>query len=409
MSQEQQLVQEPRVPLSDAEYQKRAEQEGASRAERLERLGNYVDELFPGESNESLRTQIRESFDVPQWGEFHNEGLLMDTHLNLIIERIEAICGDEATSQDALQGVESVVAERIRRAVRSDRETTLRYALLHDVEKRNTLGFNKKNDKGKRETQNVAWAEWQQIFAEHPDPTSLRTHFQSLGIDGIGYIEHGDKGAEVVSAYGVDSRIAKGIRFHELGFQKDVKTGKIRSRGAVDEGDIDFIVAVNFLDQSSSHGKDGEANTKAMLRVERMLYNIGIMQDIETLQKSADLSAYDAEDVAKTVQKLEGRSDANERLGDVVTEWGKIREMHKLKKVSGEILAQQMIEIAGKKGLVLDEVTIIAIRTALEDPARRSQPEKVGSKTIFQLVLDKKMATQVNGVFLEALIEAIVP
>lgn len=402
---EQTKVEQLKTSLPEAELQERAEHEGATRKERLERLGAYVDELFPEEQQESLRRQILESFDVPQWGEYHNEGLLMDTHLDLIVERIEALCGDEASSEKALEGLDPVVATKIKRAVTSDREAVLRYALLHDLEKRNTLGFNKKNEKGKRETQTVSWEDWQKTLAEHPDPVSLRAHFQALKIDSIGYQEHGDKGADVISGFGIEERIAKGIRFHELGLQKDVKTGKIRSRGAVDAGDIDFIVAVNFLDQSSSLRQDGKGDTGAMLRVERMFHNIGVIQAVEVLHKGADLSGHDMDDVAKAVQGLEARSDVGDRLTGAEEEWAKIFEMHRQKMVDGEALAKKMVEIAGKKGLALGTDLILAIQAAITDPNRRVQPDKAGSRVVFQMISDKKLAPPIKNALLEALIE----
>ncbi len=401
-------AEQPSIALSEDECQARAEHEGVTRQERVKRLEKYIDELFPGEQHVSLRDQIRESFNVPQWGEYHNEGLFMDTHLDLTVQRIEAICGDETTSKNALEGTTLTMAAQIKRAVTSDREAVLRYAFLHDLEKRNTLGFNGKDKKGKRETKAVGWADWQKILAEHPDPVSLRAYFQDLKIDSIGYHEHGNKGADVSSSFGIDERIAKGIRFHELGFQKDVKTGKIRSRGAVDVGDIDFIIAVNFLDQSSSLRTDGNGDTKAMLRVEQMLYNIGVIQAVEILQQGTDLSKHDAEDIAKAVKGLEARSDVGDRLTEAKQEWAKILEAHQLKIVSGERLEKNMLALAVKRGLIMEPATVSAIITAITDIHHRVQPDKTGSKVIFSMVPDKKLAAQIKTVLLEAITESLI-
>lgn len=63
------------------------------RPERIKRLGVLIELLFPGEGEQhaALRQKIKTSLDVPQWGAYHNEGMYMDAHLDLILRNLEAL------------------------------------------------------------------------------------------------------------------------------------------------------------------------------------------------------------------------------------------------------------------------------------------------------------------------------
>ncbi len=396
------------IPLSESELKSRATQEQDSRPERLERLRGYISTLFPEKEQQNLREQVEESFNVPQWGKYHNEGLLMDTHLALIIERIEAIAAGSENADKALEGLKPAIAVRIKNAITSNREMILRYTLLHDLEKRATIGLNKKNEKGKRVTENMSWEEWQKILAQYPDPSSLRTYFQEQKIESIGYHDHGEKGAALSENIGIDARIVKAIRFHELGFNADAKTKTLRSREPIESDDIDFIVAVNFLDQSSSLREDGTSDVSMILRVERLIENIRTIQAIEILHKEQDLSGYDAEDVKKAIDNLEKRSDDGERLTNANEERASILAANKLKNVDSEKLKSKLQALISAKNLTVENDIIQAILDSITDPERRIQPEKAGSKSIFSKVQDKKLAAAIKTIFVEAVSEAII-
>jgi len=88
---ENRVNQNERPDLPTEELNRRAEIERDSRHERVTRLRVMVDGLFPGEENLRLREKINASFDVPQYGDYHNEGIFMDTHLALILDNLQAL------------------------------------------------------------------------------------------------------------------------------------------------------------------------------------------------------------------------------------------------------------------------------------------------------------------------------
>ncbi len=51
------------------------------RRARVDRLRSIVFELFRGEEKHELRENIERSFLVPQVGDYHHEGMYMDSHL----------------------------------------------------------------------------------------------------------------------------------------------------------------------------------------------------------------------------------------------------------------------------------------------------------------------------------------
>ncbi len=391
--------------LPEAEWERRVQEEARTRPERLAKLDEYIKTLFPGKRKGKLRTQIREGFNAPQWGDYHNEGLFLDTHLALILEKIEAICGDDEHSSEALAGVEEKIAVRIRRALQKDPVNARRYALLHDIEKRNTLGFNTLDEKGKRQSHEMPWKKWQKHLGEHPDPVAVRNSFLAFQMKSVSYQTHGEKGAGIADQYGIDPRIVKGIDFHELGFQENVSTKKIREHGVVNEEDIDFIVAVNFLDQSASWRKDGKGDTKAMQRIERILHNIGIIQMINEMHTQVDLSGYDTEDLLKAIQGLDSRSDKEERFESAHTEWKRLLEASRLKHVDYERFKEAFIEGFKKRNMPVDSELIEACVQALSSPDRRLQPKKVVQRIVFERITDKKQALAVKNILEEVLLE----
>ncbi len=67
----------------------RVEQEFESREARVEKLTAQVETLFPGENNAELRGRIASTFEVPQYGKYHNEGMYTDTHLERILSTLD--------------------------------------------------------------------------------------------------------------------------------------------------------------------------------------------------------------------------------------------------------------------------------------------------------------------------------
>ncbi len=393
--------------LPEVEWERRVKEEARTRPERLARLERLSEELFPGKEKEPLRTAIREGFDTPQWGDYHNEGLFLDTHLTLIIERIEGVCGDESQATEALAGLDEVIALRIRRALQKNPANAKRYALLHDIEKRTTIGFVTLNEKGKRQTHEMPLEMWKAHLGAHPDPVAVRTSFQAFQLKSISYNKHGQKGADTAESYGMDTMIVKGIGFHELGFQDDVTTKTIREQGALTEDEIDFIVAVNFLDQSSSWRKDGKGDTAAMQKIERLLHNVTVIQCLDEMYAQVDLAGYDAVDLKKTIRGLDALSDTGKRFETATAEWSTLLETHRLKRIDAVLFKQRFQEEMTRQGFESEPKILEEFTKMFSQERYRAFPKKAVRKVLYEQLSHKErleaILQAVEGIVLEIL------
>ncbi len=206
---------EPLPPL-----QERLEQEKSERGERVERLSKMVEELFSGEDQEKVRLAILRSFDVPQRGNYHNEGMYMDTHLDRILSTIDDIYNGVFPKgiPEALKDVLLEVAKK------NPKESFQKYAFLHDIDKPNTLKLKYNN----QTEVDLSWEQWvAQLppeLAQQPDPVKMDAYLTQQGIEGVSYVHgkeaHGDKGAKTIVELGakIDPSIIKAIQKHEAGF-----------------------------------------------------------------------------------------------------------------------------------------------------------------------------------------------
>lgn len=406
--------------ILEADGIKRAERERTTRPERLRRLEKYVEELFPGEEHASLRERIRASFNVPQWGAYHNEGMLMDTHLDLMVTAVEALCAGGKEAEALLTDLEPTLAARVRAAVAQDREQALRYVFLHDLDKRNTLGVFKKTDRAPAEprprkwrrpedapparlTVDVAWEQWEELVRDPEDPVAVRAYLRSLGVDGISYIGHGGMGADHALQEGIEEHLANGIRFHELGYQPHVLMASIREQGEVKSEDVDFILAVNFLDQHSSYGEDGRGDVEAMKNIERVLHNIDIVRAVTTLAAAADKRRTDLKIVEQLMRGLEKRGDQGERLGTADEEWASIVHQSRLDIAPTNAIIERLQAQADARGYIISEEMLSAIRAAIDDPARTQSTERVANKAIATRAKNQEDLLAIRDLFQKAI------
>lgn len=261
--------------------------ERISRADqkRWARIGRETLETLP--LPRALVDVIRPTLDTPQWGPYHNEGLRMDAHLGAILDAAEQIRAGTfdftalGLPPDRASGVQQLL-ERVARE-RADDLTT--YAYLHDLKKPDTMNVELADGSQKIFTM----ADWEAIVAEAGgEEERIRASLAARGITKIGYRhtediapdgqshDHGPEGAAhleqlagqdpEVAAFLADKRLVlTGVAAHEMHFQAFPGTSsakqyaeKIAARFSPEE--VDFVLAVNFLDIAGSKGPDGKSD-----------------------------------------------------------------------------------------------------------------------------------------------------
>ncbi len=139
---------ENREKQKHKEALERFEQERNTQEARRNQLNTLAQELFP--ENTALCELISVSYDTPQYGPHHREGMYMDTHLELIVKRVDEIFEGEIdpslhpdlikilkhlTGQTRKEGEDPLTEEEI-----DARKNRLkRYALLHDLAKKDCM------------------------------------------------------------------------------------------------------------------------------------------------------------------------------------------------------------------------------------------------------------------------------
>lgn len=265
------------IPIPDSERTP-----ADTRKARVERLRAMVAEIFPGEESQGLRDKIERSFDVPQVGEYHTEGAFMDSHLDLIVENVEAVARGEFPEE-----IPAAIRKMLSRAVHRDTKAVKKYVFEHDIAKGDSLtlvsgasqevlskenwqallasselgqkaakGDNKSMRAFKKERnideaieadgqvvikhgevgRPVSWEEWQALLASSElgrkvlagDEAALKAFCEERGIVGISYYQalgerqgsHGKTGAERLRSLGVsDESVLNAIEKHEVAFQ----------------------------------------------------------------------------------------------------------------------------------------------------------------------------------------------
>lgn len=238
-----------------------------ARKARVDRLRTIVAEIFPGDGRRELRENIERSFGVPQVGEYHNEGMFMDSHLGLIIENIDAVARAEFPEE-----ISPVIREILTNTVRRDPESVKKYVFLHDISKADCLTI-----KFGEEERAVTWDEWQGMLAASEsgrkalsgDEQALRDFCTEQGVTGVSYFQnageakrqHGKVGAEELrDVGGMDAAMLAAIESHEVAYQfQGIKASTYEKYfGEMADDARDFALLASYVDTMASLRPDGK-------------------------------------------------------------------------------------------------------------------------------------------------------
>ncbi|MFH1314865.1 MAG: hypothetical protein ABIH67_00530 [Candidatus Uhrbacteria bacterium] len=217
-----------------------------TRSKRVDKLKKLTVERFEGEQYQDLRAKIEQSFDVPQAGEFHKEGQTMDTHLDLILENVQAIVnqGVEAISDDLPESVRDLIVS----AVCKNRERVEQYVLIHDLAKADTLGVTV----GDQEEKLMTWEEWQAFASDVKD-------ISDLGVTKVSYKGHAELGVAQAKDLGFDDPLVlDAVDKHMVSMAMTGISSDIYDRhfAGLNQDEIAFALTANYLDLMGS--KRGE-------------------------------------------------------------------------------------------------------------------------------------------------------
>lgn len=233
-----------------------------------------VREFFPGANNDQVRAAIFASFDVPQRGPYHTEGVFMAAHL--------ALC--RKTIQDIKEGVfpEEIppdVREVLSRVVAQYGEQLKRYVFLHDIAKGECLLFKYKDGTSRELTLEEFKAEAASADIWHPFVRDVRmnNYLDSQGVESISYYhkdkKHGEAGRallEQMGYTGVPLLILTAIAKHEVAFSfKDANAAVYADHfGALTPEERDLVLTASFIDTWASRRQNGKpdlTNFKALV------------------------------------------------------------------------------------------------------------------------------------------------
>lgn len=269
----------------------RAQKEAAERPERLKRLREKTETLFPGEAFAPVRAAIEESFRVPQVGQYHNEGMFMDAHLALALRNIEEIARGNfpnGTPEDAKPMMKKVVEE--------SKELLEKYVLLHDIAKKDCLTVAFADGTSRAFT----WDEWNAFTSEEvkENPVAFRAFCSAKGIEDVSYFQATEKRGESSKAHGPEGRrmlenlrvelgvplsVLTAIEKHEVGFQFNAvsaKTYKNHLSGLAPE-DRALAVVASYLDTSASLRENGEPDLNNVSFLFDSKHNFEMIEETE--------------------------------------------------------------------------------------------------------------------------------
>ena len=303
----------PTMDLSE-----KLQQEELTRVERVKKLTELTDKLFPGEKLADLRADVKRSFNVPQYGEHHNEGMLMDTHLALILENIEKIEKGEFPADIPVH-----VAQMMQQLVGKNKESLMKYALLHDISKADTMGV-KYQDGTRKE---LTWEEWQAGLSdeEKSSPIALQKFCEKNGVSAITYYhkdaKHGNAGAEKLKKMEADldvpPQFITAIDKHEVAYQfTKVGIKTYEKHFAISPEERDWALVASYIDTSSSLRADGKPDLKDFLNLLATIENIKIIGAMEQeLVKEKSVDPKLVEQAIADLKKLEIKiSESEEQL-----------------------------------------------------------------------------------------------
>lgn len=257
-------VQGPEVMKVDLDQL--AQHEAATRPDRLNFLNSQVDSLFEGPELEELREDIKISFNVPQWGDYHNEGVFMDTHLAAILASVDAIDAGQFHPD-----LPDHIQRRLSGVVAGRKQSIQKYVFTHDIVKRHKMVV--KDADGERNE--VSWEDWEASLPEgvQGNPVAMREYLKSQGIQSIGYPKHGKPGAARVQEFGehldVPDVLLTAIRKHEVAFNFERINAKTFADyfGKLSEDEIAWVMTASYVDTMASYRDNGQPNLSAFMNM----------------------------------------------------------------------------------------------------------------------------------------------
>lgn len=362
-----------------------AQQEGASRPERIQRLSSQVDDLFQGEELEPLKDDIKQrSFNTPQHGEFHTEGVFMDTHLERIL----------ATIDDIENGLfHPMVPEDLRpqmqQVVRDNKRSLQMYAYLHDISKPDCLAV--KYEDGRREE--ISWDDWQSRLPEgvNGNPVAMRAFYKQNGINGIGYVhqetqngQHGKVGVSRLSQYGdslpVPPVLLTAIERHEVAFQFQnisVKTYK-KYFGELSDEERIWAITASYTDTMSSIRQNGEPDLSNFRFLVDSANNYQQIEKVEKVLKQVE--GLDQNKVTQEIQSLINQKSRIEELPEAIA--AKLSKECKISQYDKTKLESSLsaLVLTGQ----IDETKKLFLLEAIDDESGQADKEsmKAARKTL---------------------------
>jgi|GEM_PF-2335586 hypothetical protein len=319
------------------EQMERFQEELETRPERIKGLDKLAADLFP--NNPELHEQITQSYAVPQFDDYHREGMYMDTHLQLALDQID-LAFEEGLNPDLTGELREIVErtigvgldeeERLRR-----KEILQRFILTHDISKKDCLSLRHKSERSviperyydgvdpnkiaaerpglaaikdslKRSIKAVGdavlvkpyveytWEEWNNMLPEdlkeNPDPAKLYTFIKNHAYNTIGYIQqglrryHGAEGEKRLKELGVDDeRLLLLVGRHEAGFTFDQVSARVfeRNLSIIPESDLDWILTASYFDQMGSLQADGSSDYSKLQNILDSRHNYNLLAKLE--------------------------------------------------------------------------------------------------------------------------------
>ena len=256
-----------------------------SRPERLLILNTMVEELFPGPELAEIRKDIMErSMNVPQYGEYHNEGILMDTHLAHILETL-----DNAEKGEFPANIPAEFRQKMQEIVSKNKRSLQMYTFLHDISKADCLNIKYKDGSRKEFT----WEEWQNAMPEGSknNPKEIKTYMDSQNIDSVSYYhkeaKHGEAGAEKLkpmqARLAVPPQLLMAINKHEVAYQFTKVSIKSYEKhlGSLTDEERDWAMTASYIDTASSLGKDNKPDLSNFINLANTIQNIRIIKAVE--------------------------------------------------------------------------------------------------------------------------------
>lgn len=297
--------------------------EEATRPDRVRKLSTHVDELFEGENLSDLRSEIKKSFDTPQIGKFHMEGVLMDTHIEKMLQTLS-----DMEKGDFHPDVPENIHPFMKDVANRENKSLQMYTFLHDIAKSNCLTIQYENG----EEDVLTWEQWQSKLPEGTSgsPMAMKNFYESEKISGISYFQknknkgvknHGEEGAEKIKEYSSQSDIdipeilVKAVKKHEIAHQFSSVSFKTYEKhfGELSDEERLWIVVASYLDLMAAIRESGGvdlSNFKFMIDSENNYRKINAVE--KALSEEKELVPGKVQKELQSLKNLKKRIEESE-------------------------------------------------------------------------------------------------